>query len=237
MYHCHPHPCDNTDHAPTLQPSTTRPCSGAAHHSPHLLNSDTVIFIVHPVEVEARGSGIGDPTATGRDAAAVDVLRALEVQRGQTELVRSPQPGKWGQLSEGKQWGAHSGPQAPAQPYLALELHKVLRHAAQGKDVTILSWVSKKPHGTSVMVAKPHGSPSPGSPPTGPKLWGNHTWGSWRAAPRENPHPSPASPKAEPPRAWPNSTGSTRKSWHMPHWESQPCPGPSPVQGHVNEGT
>lgn len=39
---------------------------------------------------------------------------------------------------------------APAQPYLALELHKVLRHAAQGKDLTILSWEDKKPRAPSV---------------------------------------------------------------------------------------
>lgn len=32
---------------------------------------------------------------------------------------------------------------SPAQPYLALELHEVLRHATQGKDLTVLSWDDK----------------------------------------------------------------------------------------------
>lgn len=69
--------------------------------------------------------------------------------RSSSSLAHAAQP------SEGEWIGRHqSGPPASAQPYLALELHEVLRHAAQGKDLAILSWNDKKPHGTSVTVEK-----------------------------------------------------------------------------------
>lgn len=51
------------------------------------------------------------------------------------------------QLSHRRESGGCPDPSrtalSPAQPYLTLELHEVLRHAAQGKDLTILSWGDK----------------------------------------------------------------------------------------------
>ena len=107
---------------------------------------------------------------------------------------------------------------APARPYLALDLHEVLRHAAQGKDLAILSWDKNKPQDTSVMVGKLHEPCQAGE-----------------RYPRETLDPSPTSPKAELPRAWPSSTGSmSTASRHL----CSPCPGThcsgkrSPAHGH-----
>ena len=75
-------PESDAGHAGTSQPPTAPPCCRAAHHPPHLLDADTVTLILHSVEVEVRGRGVADPAATGRDAAAVNVLWTLEERRG-----------------------------------------------------------------------------------------------------------------------------------------------------------
>lgn len=85
---------------PALAPCGPRqaPCShppplsgsGVACRPPHFLDANTVALVLHSVEVEAGGSGIGDPAATGRDAAAVDVLWTLQRQRGSAGPPRPP---------------------------------------------------------------------------------------------------------------------------------------------------